>query len=108
MVCHSSDPASPDYGGTIIVKPDAKPHECAGALGLVVRYIDEINRIGFDAHRAIYPTPFTRGGMLHWVERIMFGNVPAVDGYRINDLGLPWTDVPLASHEPESAGGERS
>lgn len=90
MVCHSSDPQSAEYGSTKTVHPDVKPRECAGALILVIRHCNEA---GKTAHLSCYQTlhkrPLTRAGLRHWVERYIFGGIPAVDDYRTDEVQEP-------------------
>lgn len=73
MVCHSTDPDSPNYGGTKDVKPGHK-RECIGANTLIQRELTTLAKApSLAAYRKQYPNGLTRAGAIQWVERIMFG-----------------------------------
>ena len=64
MVCHSTDPESPEYGGT---NPNIKPgaeHECAGLIQIVIKQVDSVNESKtFKEYQAKHKFPFTRTGL---------------------------------------------
>lgn len=92
MVCHASDPASAEYGSVNAVHPATKPRQCAGALILVIRHVNECGATkNLDDYQQRHgPSALTLPGLRMWVSRYLFRDMPAVEDYRINEVGLPW------------------
>ena len=89
MICHSSDPRSEEYGSTIAVKSNNKPRECAGALVLVIKHINEVNRDTWPVYRTKWGRfGISLCGLRVWVERYIFGGIPSVED-RAKDVAGP-------------------
>lgn len=92
MVCHSSDPASSEYGSTKIVHPDTERRDCAGALILIIRHINECEASSdLREYRAKHgKNAVTLAGLRYWVYRHLFRRMPPVEDFRTKEVGLPW------------------
>lgn len=84
MICHSSDPNSPEYGGKGDIKP-GQEHECAGALTLIFA---NVNAFGENQPQPFQP-PMKKPAIADFVYRKVIGDLPAVEDRRA-DISLPW------------------
>lgn len=102
MVCHSSDPKSIDYGSTSKVKDTCKPRECAGALLMVAKHLNEVSAASeagdkkLATYKAKHRFPLTRDGIRNWIGEYVFGRFRNIED-RSTDVSLPWE-----SQTPES------
>lgn len=87
MICHSTDPNNKEYGGDANIVPGHE-NECGGALMLVIRNVDALNK---GETPPVQPS-FTRSGLAHWIERHLFGGGIRVDCDKApEEIGVPWT-----------------
>lgn len=89
VVCHSTDPARVLYGGVTPVSPGTEKRQCAGALLVIFKHMNEISKSKPWVYKANHPLPMKRSGIAHWVQRYLFGNLPVVED-RSADVSLPW------------------
>lgn len=75
-----------------MVHPDTKPRECAGALIMVIRHVNECGTTAkWEDYRKLHKNSgLTRPGLALWVQRYLFGDLPGVDSHRADEVGLPW------------------
>ena len=109
MVCHSSDPKSIDYGSTSKVKDTVKPRDCAGALLVIGKHLQEVNA-DFEkgdkklvAYKAKYKFPLTKGGIQGWLGEYLFGRFGNIED-RSKEVSLPWEKTDASGQAPEPSG----
>lgn len=89
MTCHSSDPRSNEYGGTKHVPENSVTHECAGALQLIYREFEVLDKLpDIKTYRDSRKSPLTRNGVAHWVWRRLTNSLPGV--LPCDNVELPW------------------
>lgn len=100
VICHASDPDSTEYGGTAVIRPTVERRPCAGALLAVGKHIEDLNEAkDIRTYQGRNRYPLTRRGIGRWVERILLGQLPAVEDRR-SEIGFPWD-------EPDPQGVDR-
>lgn len=97
-ICHATDPNAPEYGG----KEAKTGHEriCIGALILVTRAMDDVNRRMERGQKTFVGMKFSRNGLLYWVEAAVFRGTPLGHSTRVmpivfddsEEIRVPWTD----------------
>jgi hypothetical protein len=90
MVCHATDPESPEYGSTKAPPASARKQDCAGALALVHIEMNALSHApSFEAYRRARPDGLTRTGAYVWAERIIFGPRPPAFRAKFAELATP-------------------
>jgi hypothetical protein len=88
MVCHSSDPDNINYGGDKTIKEGVR-RECGGAILLVCLHLNEGSKLDKEQYRRKYPLGLTTRGWAYWLERYLFGQLPAVED-RSSEVKIPF------------------
>lgn len=90
MVCHSSDPDSVTYGSIKAIHPDVKKRECAGALILIIKHVNDAGKFKvFRDYQRQHAKPLTLRALRYWVDRYVFMQLPSVDSHRSDEVGVP-------------------
>jgi hypothetical protein len=94
IICHASDPESREYGSEKTIPAASKPRECGGALIILMRHVDELNRAKtLKEYAKCNSAPITKRGLAKILERqFIGGGFPAVQIDDPSKIGLPWKD----------------
>lgn len=124
MLCHSSDPGAPIYGGKAVAPGGERL--CAGALAIVLLHMKRVEQLVREAdqaqklagrkrtsaetmrlyRRAAGKHPLTRQGVLLWAQMItigtteLFGGLPlpqSLSAATVAACGVPWEDPIVAA-----------